>query len=136
MTSPAYAATGGSYESGTLKKVQFQVATDSAFNNIVFDTPTDTTALEQTFTGVGAQTYYMRVKHISNDDGSAFTSYESLSSLACIFHRTNVPSFGVAQPTILEPTQNQILDNVTGVKVRSSAYSNQWHRSIRYIEGN
>ena len=36
--------------------------------------------------------------------------------------RTNVPSFGVAQPTILEPAQNEILDNVTGVKLRSSAY--------------
>ena len=122
LTSPAYAATGGSYESGTLKKVQFQVATDYEFNNIVYDTPTDTTALEQTFNGVGAQTYYMRVKHISNDDGSSFTSYDSGFS-GIVSFRTNVPSFGVTQPTILEPTQNEILDNVTGVKVRSSAYS-------------
>ena len=122
LTSPAYAATGGTYESGTLKKVQFQVATDSAFNNIVYDTPTDTTSLEQTFNGVGAQIYYMRVKHISNDDGSSFTSYDSGFS-GIVSFRTNVPSFGVTQPTILEPTQNEILDNVTGIKLRSSAYS-------------
>ena len=77
-------------------------------------------ALEQTFNGVGAQTYYMRVKHISNDDGSAFTSYDSGFS-GIVSFRTNVPSFGVTQPTILEPTQNEILDNVTGVKVKSSA---------------
>ena len=122
LTSGAYDPVGGSYESGTLKKVQFQVATDYEFNNIVYDTPTDTTALEQTFTGSGSQTYYARVKHLSNADGSAFTAYESPFS-GIVSFRTNVPSFGVAQPTILDPAQNEILDNVTGVKVRSSAYS-------------
>ena len=122
LTSGAYDPIGGSYESGTLKKVQFQVATDFEFNNIVYDTPTDDNNLEQSFTGVGAQTYYMRVKHLSNADGSSFTAYESAFS-GIVSFRTNVPSFGVAQPTILEPTENQIIDNVTGLKLRSSAYS-------------
>ena len=122
LTSGAYDPIGGSYESGTLKKVQFQVATDFEFNNIVYDTPTDDNNLEQSFTGVGAQTYYMRVKHLSNADGSSFTAYESAFS-GIVSFRTNVPSFGVAQPTIIEPTENQIIDNVTGLKLRSSAYS-------------
>ena len=122
LTSGAYDPIGGSYESGTLKKVQFQVATDYEFNNIVYDTPTDDNNLEQSFTGVGAQTYYMRVKHLSNADGSSFTAYESAFS-GIVSFRTNVPSFGVAQPTILEPAENQVIDNVTGLKLRSSAYS-------------
>ena len=122
LTSGAYDPIGGSYESGTLKKVQFQVATDFEFNNIVYDTPTDDNNLEQSFTGVGAQTYYMRVKHLSNADGSSFTAYESAFS-GIVSFRTNVPSFGVAQPTILEPAENQVIDNVTGLKLRSSAYS-------------
>lgn len=122
LTSGAYDPIGGSYESGTLKKVQFQVATDYDFNNIVYDTPTDNNNLEQSFTGVGAQTYYMRVKHLSNSDGSSFTAYESAFS-GIVSFRTNVPSFGVAQPTILEPNENKVIDNVTGLKLRSSAYS-------------
>jgi hypothetical protein len=122
LTSSSYGPTGGSYESGTLKRVQFQVATDESFDDIVYESSASDTSLEQSFNGVGAQTYYARVKHLSNDDGSSFTEYESAFSGISTF-RTNVPSFGIAQPSILEPFQNDVLDNVTGVKLRSSTYS-------------
>lgn len=122
LTSTPYAPIGGSYESGTLKKVRFQVATDNSFNNIVYDTPTDTTAIEQEINLSAAQTYYVRVQHSSNADGASFTAYTSAFSGISSF-RTDVPSFGVVQPTILEPFEGVVLDNVTGVIVRSSTYA-------------
>lgn len=122
LTSSAYNAVGGPYESGTLKKVRFQVATDNSFNNIVYDTPTNNTSLVQEVDLSSAVTYYVRVQHSSNPNGSSFTSYTSEFSGISSF-RTIIPSFGVIQPTILEPSQSYVLNNVTGVIVRSSAYA-------------
>ena len=99
LTSSAYAPIGGSYESGTLKKVRFQVATDNSFNNIVYDTPTDSTAIEQEIDLSAAQTYYVRVQHSSNADGTSFTAYTSEFSGISSF-RTDIPAFGIVQPKI------------------------------------
>ena len=122
LTSSQYTAVGGPYESGSLKKIRFQVATDTSFNNIVYDTPTDNTSLIQEVDLSPAQTYYVRVQHSSNADGASFTAYTSEFSGISSF-RTDVPAFGIVQPTILEPFEGVVLDNVTGVILRSSTYA-------------
>ena len=122
LTSSQYAAVGGPYESGSLRKIRFQVSTDNSFSNIVYDTPTDNTSLIQSVDLSPAQTYYVRVQHSSNADGASFTAYTSEFSGISSF-RTDVPSFGIVQPTILEPFEGVVLDNVTGVILRSSTYA-------------
>jgi hypothetical protein len=122
LTSSTYAPIGGAYESGTLKKVRFQVATDNSFNNIVYDTPTDSLLIEQDVDLSSAQTYYARVQHLSNADGTSFTAYASEFS-GIVSFRTNVPAFGIVPPTILEPFEGVVLDNVTGVILRSSTFA-------------
>ena len=74
LRSSQYTAIGGTTVSGTLKAVEFELATDSNFTNVVWESVGDHDLnLTQTVNVqlAGFTTHYARVRHISNDDGTS-----------------------------------------------------------------
>jgi len=123
LTSEPYSPSSRVSEVGSLKKVHFQVSPQTDFSTIAWETETDNTSLTQ-LSGPLAQAtdYYYRVRHISNADGTAFTSYVSEYSGIQSFRTYNPPA-GISTPEVLEPINGSALDQVTGVQLRSKAYS-------------
>jgi hypothetical protein len=123
LTSEPYAPNPRVSEVGTLKKVHFQVSPTQDFSTIAWETATDNVNLTQETGALSQATdYYYRVRHISNPDGTAFTSYVSEYSGIQSFRTYNPPS-GVSTPEVLEPTNGQSLINIQGIRLRSKAYS-------------
>ena len=122
LTSTDYDPIGGIVESGSLKKVHFQVSPSPEFTTIAWETSTDDTRLTQ-LTGALSQStdYYFRVRHLSNPDGSSFTAYESEYSGVTSFRTYNPPQ-GISTPEVYYPTNGLILDSVYGIQLRSKEY--------------
>ena len=122
LTSPAYSPNPRESEVGSLKKVHFQVSPSPEFTTIAWETSTDDTRLTQ-LSGALAQStdYYYRVRHISNADGTAFTSYVSEYSGIQSFRTYNPPA-GISTPEVYYPTNGLILDSVYGLQLRSKEY--------------
>ena len=96
---------GGTTVSGTLKAVEFQLSKDVDFSYIDFQSTTNNVGLEQTTTGTlaGFTTYYARVRHVSNSDGTAFTQYYSNYSAGIVSFATLGNAPGVQTPFITGP---------------------------------
>jgi hypothetical protein len=125
LRSSPYIAIGDTTVSGTLKAVEFELATDSDFNNVVWESVGDLdAALTQTVDVqlAGFTTHYARVRHLSNDDGTSFTSYTSTFSAGIVSFATLGNAPGVAAPTILAPDNGAQLQQRFGITLQSSAF--------------
>lgn len=125
IRSSNYIAIGDTTVSGTLKAVEFQLATDSDFSNVVWNTVGDH---DDSLTQVvdvqlaGFTTHYARVRHISNDDGTSFTSYVSNFSAGIVSFATLGNAPGVVRPTVLSPTNGSQVGQRFGIELTSSAF--------------
>lgn len=125
LRSSQYTAIGGTTVSGTLKAVEFELATDSDFTNIVWESVGDHDLnLTQTVNVqlAGFTTHYARVRHLSNDDGTAFTSYVSNFSAGIVSFATLGNAPGVQTPTITTPLNGATLEQRFGIELKSSAF--------------
>ena len=125
LRSSQYTAIGGTTVSGTLKAVEFELATDSDFTNVVWESVGDHDLnLTQTVNVqlAGFTTHYARVRHLSNDDGTAFTSYVSNFSAGIVSFATLGNAPGVQAPTITAPLNGATLQQRFGITLTSSAF--------------
>ena len=124
LRSSAYTAIGGTTVSGTLKAVEFQLSKDVDFSYIDFQSTTNNVGLEQTTTGTlaGFTTYYARVRHVSNSDGTAFTQYYSNYSAGIVSFATLGNAPGVQTPFIVGPVNASTVGQRFGIVLTSSTY--------------
>ena len=88
LTSSAFIAIDSEAVSGTLKAVEFEVATDLGFTNVVFTSVGDlNTSLSQVVSqGLTAgTTFYVRCRHLSNADGTSGVAHTSPFSATISF---------------------------------------------------
>ena len=125
LRSSAYTAIGGTTVSGTLKAVEFQLSKDVDFSYIDFQSTANNVGLSQTTTGTlaGFTTYYARVRHVSNADGTAFTQYYSNYSAGIVSFATLGNAPGVQTPFITGPVNASTVGQRFGIVLTSSTVS-------------
>ena len=125
LRSSEYSAIGDTTVSGTLKAIEFQLATDSDFSSVVWDSVgLQSLDLTQSINVqlAGFTTHYARVRHLSNDDGTAFTAYVGNFSAGIVSFATLGNAPGVQAPTITSPTSGSTLQQRFGITLTSSAF--------------
>jgi hypothetical protein len=125
IRSSSYVAIGDTTVSGTLKAVEMQLSTASDFSSIVWESTGDNnTSLIQTVDVqlAGFTTHYARTRHLSNDDGTSFTSYTSNYSTGIVSFATLGNAPGVQAPTIISPISGTTLNQRFGIALVSSAF--------------
>lgn len=127
LRSSQYSAIGDTTVSGTLKAVEFELATSSDFSyeSVVWNSVgLHSLGLTQTVNVqlAGFTTHYARVRHLSNDDGTAFTSYVSNFSAGIVSFATLGNAPGVQAPTVIAPQNGSTLQQRFGITLTSSAF--------------
>jgi len=125
LRSSEYIAVGDTTVSGTLKAIEMQLSVASDFSSIVWESTGDNnTNVIQTVDVqlAGFTTHYARTRHLSNDDGTAFTAYVSDYSVGIVSFSTLGNAPGVQAPTVTSPISGSTLNQRFGIALVSSAF--------------